>query len=89
MGPQTIFFWAPIFKWGLVFAGLADLKRDPSTISTSTPLSLAITGLIWSRYSMVITPKNYLLFSVNMFVAIIQSIQLYRVFKYNQTMKAK
>ena len=26
-GPKTIHFWAPAWKWSLVFAGLADYFR--------------------------------------------------------------
>ncbi|XP_020286052.1 mitochondrial pyruvate carrier 2-like [Pseudomyrmex gracilis] len=66
-GPTTVFFWAPTFKWGLVLAGIGDLKRPADTISLSQTASLMITGAIWSRYSLVITPKNYNLFSVNLF----------------------
>jgi hypothetical protein len=38
------------------------------------------TGIIWSRYSFVITPVNYNLFSVNAFMAVTGSYQLYRKF---------
>ncbi|XP_001606228.1 mitochondrial pyruvate carrier 2-like [Nasonia vitripennis] len=67
-GPTTIFFWAPTFKWGLVLAGIGDINRPVDTISLSQTASLALTGLIWSRYSLVIIPKNYNLLSVNAFV---------------------
>ncbi|EFN85462.1 mitochondrial pyruvate carrier 2 [Harpegnathos saltator] len=67
-GPTTVFFWAPTFKWGLVLAGIGDLKRPPDTISLSQTASLMVSSAIWSRYSLVITPKNYNLFSVNLFV---------------------
>ncbi|KAH8246362.1 hypothetical protein KR038_005100 [Drosophila bunnanda] len=73
-GPKTVFFWGPLFKWSLVVAGLGDtLSRPPQNISLNQCMSLAATGLIWSRYSMVITPKNYSLLSVNIAVFIIQS----------------
>ena len=26
-GPKTIFFWAPLWKWTIVIAGIADLAR--------------------------------------------------------------
>ncbi|OTF76167.1 hypothetical protein BLA29_013946, partial [Euroglyphus maynei] len=42
--------------------------------------SLAATGLIWSRYSLVIIPKNWGLFSVNFFVAITNITQLGRIY---------
>lgn len=84
-GPKTIFFWAPVFKWGLVIAGLSDLRRPADQLSVSQSASLAATGLIWSRYSLVIIPKNYGLFSVNLFVAITQLAQLYRAWDYSRT----
>lgn len=84
-GPKTVFFWAPIFKWTLVVASLKDLySRPPETLSIPQSLSLALTGIVWSRYSMVITPKNYSLLSVNAFVALTQCIQLYRAFKHRK-----
>lgn len=44
-------------------------------------------GLIWSRYSMVITPKNYSLFAVNIFVALTGLFQLGRIYNYQQSLK--
>ncbi|XP_022909561.1 uncharacterized protein [Onthophagus taurus] len=83
-GPKTVFFWAPTFKWGLVFAGLADIiSRKPADISIPQTISLAATGLIWSRYSLVINPVNYNLFAVNVFVAITQITQMARAIKYH------
>ncbi|XP_016989435.1 mitochondrial pyruvate carrier 3 isoform X2 [Drosophila rhopaloa] len=62
-----------MFKWSLVLAGLSDtINRPPSTISLNQCASLATTCLIWSRYSMVITPKNYSLLSVNIAIFLIQ-----------------
>lgn len=62
-------------------AGLADLQRPAENISVPQTAALAATGLIWSRYSLVITPKNYSLFSVNVFVAVTQVYQMYRAVK--------
>ncbi|KAF6039135.1 hypothetical protein EB796_002572 [Bugula neritina] len=86
-GPKTVFFWAPAFKWCLVFAGLGDLKRPVEKLSVTQSSALAATGIIWSRYSMVITPKNYSLFAVNIFVAITGFIQLGRIYNYKQSLK--
>ncbi|XP_028982159.1 mitochondrial pyruvate carrier 4-like [Diachasma alloeum] len=87
-GPQTIFFWAPAFKWGLVIAGLGDLSRPASKISLSQSAALGATGLIWTRYSLAITPKNYSLFSVNLFVAFTALYQVARAIKYQNEQKA-
>ncbi|XP_050508777.1 mitochondrial pyruvate carrier 2-like [Diabrotica virgifera virgifera] len=86
-GPKTVFFWAPVFKWGLVIAGIADLQRPAELLSTSQITALVVTGLIWSRYSMVIIPKNYTLLSVNAFIAITQGVQLIRVLHYQYSNK--
>lgn len=86
-GPKTIFFWAPAFKWGLVIAGLADLQRPAESISIPQTAALAATGVIWSRYSLVIIPKNYGLFSVNVFVAFTQLYQMYRAISYQRSLE--
>lgn len=83
-GPKTVFFWAPVFKWGLVIAGIGDLTRPAEKLSISQSSALAATGLIWSRYSLVIIPKNWSLFSVNVFVAGTSIYQLSRAFMYQQ-----
>jgi len=86
-GPKTIFFYAPAFKWSLVIAGLSDLTRPVETISVSQNLALTATGLIWSRYSLVITPRNLSLFSVNFFVFLTGCFQLIRIFWANEEAK--
>ncbi|CRK97959.1 CLUMA_CG011331, isoform A [Clunio marinus] len=81
-GPKTIFFWAPLCKWGLVIAGIKDLTRPAELLSAEQAVAIGATGFIYSRFSMVIIPKNYTLLSVNVFVAITQSIQLFRALRY-------
>ncbi|CAD6978733.1 unnamed protein product [Tilletia controversa] len=55
-GPRTVFFWAPVMKWCLVAAGVKDLQRPAEKLSLSQNAALALTGAIWVRYSLVITP---------------------------------
>lgn len=69
-------------KWGLVLASIKDLARPAELLSAEQAAAIGATGFIYSRFSMVIIPKNYTLLSVNVFVAITQSIQLFRVFNY-------
>ncbi|XP_003961772.1 mitochondrial pyruvate carrier 2b [Takifugu rubripes] len=88
-GPKTVFFWAPVFKWGLVVAGLADMTRPAEKLSLSQSAVLTATGLIWSRYSLVIIPKNWNLFCVNFFVGGAGASQLFRIWRYNQDLKEK
>ncbi|KAJ1730211.1 Mitochondrial pyruvate carrier subunit [Coemansia biformis] len=79
VGPKTIHFWAPAMKWGLVIAGLGDIARPVEQISARQQLSLAATGLIWTRWSMIITPRNYSLATVNFFVGCTAIYHLARI----------
>ncbi|KAL7421500.1 Mitochondrial pyruvate carrier 2 [Cryptotrichosporon argae] len=83
-GPKTIFFWAPLAKWGLVAAGVKDLQRPADKLSVPQNLALTATGFIWVRYSMVITPVNYSLAAVNFFVGMSGAAQLYRIWDYRR-----
>ncbi|KAI0949658.1 Mitochondrial pyruvate carrier 2 [Taiwanofungus camphoratus] len=84
-GPKTVFFWAPLMKWCLVAAGVKDLSRPAEKLSVSQNLALTATGFIWVRYSMVITPVNYSLAAVNMFVGATGLGQLARIWHYQRT----
>ncbi|TFK54512.1 UPF0041-domain-containing protein [Heliocybe sulcata] len=83
-GPKTVFFWGPMMKWCLVAAGLKDMTRPAEKLSVSQNLALLATGAIWVRYSFVITPVNYSLAAVNLFVGGTGAIQLGRIWKYRQ-----
>lgn len=82
------FFFIYLFLQSLVIAGLGDLSRPANQLSIGQSASLFATGVIWSRYSLVIIPKNYSLFSVNVFVALTQLVQLTRAYKHAQAEKA-
>ncbi|CCF56732.1 hypothetical protein KAFR_0B04360 [Kazachstania africana CBS 2517] len=81
-GPKTVHFWAPALKWSLVFAGINDIKRPVNKVSGTQSLSLMATGLVWTRWSFVIIPKNYLLASVNFFLAGTAGYQVMRLINY-------
>mmetsp|Transcript_26767 Transcript_26767/g.53358 ORF Transcript_26767/g.53358 Transcript_26767/m.53358 type:complete len:119 (+) Transcript_26767:126-482(+) len=83
-GPFTIHFWAPTFKWCITIANIADLSRPVDKVSTPQQVAVTATGLIWSRYSFVITPVNYTLFSVNVFMAGSGLAQLWRKWEAGQ-----
>jgi hypothetical protein len=74
----SVHFWAPTFKWGISLANVADLQRPPEKVSLPQQCAITATGLVWSRYSLVITPKNYNLFAVNVFMAVTGIWQLTR-----------
>ncbi|KAF3823453.1 hypothetical protein GH733_010889 [Mirounga leonina] len=66
---------------GLVCAGLADMARPAEKLSTAQSAVLMATGFIWSRYSLVIIPKNWSLFAVNFFVGAAGASQLFRIWR--------
>ena len=82
-GPFTIFFWAPLTKWALSASNLVDYKRPTDKMSSMQQASLAMTGLIWTRYSFVITPVNYSLALVNFALFLTSSYHLTRVLIYD------
>ncbi|XP_045075524.1 mitochondrial pyruvate carrier 2-like [Coregonus clupeaformis] len=86
-GPKTVFFWAPVCKWGLVMAGMADMTRPADKLSVSQSGVLMVTGVIWSRYSLVIIPKNWGLFFVNGFLGLAGANQFVRIWMYQQEVK--
>lgn len=65
------------------------MTRPPEKLSVSQSCVITATGLIWSRYCLVIIPKNYALFAVNFFLGMCGSIQLMRIWRYNQELKQK
>ena len=51
---------APVMKWALVLAGITDFARPAEKLSAAQNASLTATGLIWTRWCLIIKPKNYL-----------------------------
>jgi len=66
----------------MVIAGLADLARPVEQLSSRQSASLGVTGCIWARYSLVIVPINYNLFTVNSLLGMTGFWQLSRVLIY-------
>merc|ERR1719201_745252 len=64
-GPFTIHPWPPMTKLMISGTSLLELDRPTDKISLSQYSALTLTGLIFSRYGMVVTPINYPLTSVN------------------------
>ena len=86
-GPKTIFFWAPTMKWAITIANVKDFQRPPELLSVPQQSAVALTGLIWMKYSLDITPKNYNLMAVNAAMAVTGLYQLYRRYEYDREMK--
>jgi hypothetical protein len=64
-GPFTIHPWPPMTKLAISGTSLLELDRPTDKISLSQYSALTVTGAIFSRYGLVVTPINYPLTSVN------------------------
>lgn len=73
-------------KWALVFAGISDMQRPIENISSTQQIALLATGAIWTRWCMIIKPKNYLLASVNFFLGTVAGVQVYRIYDYQRSL---
>lgn len=71
----------PYISRCLVAAGIKDINRPAENLSIPQNVALTATGLIWVRYSFVITPVNYSLAAVNAFVGATGGYQLFRAYK--------
>jgi len=64
-GPFTVHFWAPASKWMISGASFLELDRPTDKISLAQYSALTLTGLFFSRYSLLVIPMNVNLSSVN------------------------
>ncbi|KAK6431697.1 hypothetical protein LTR95_012144 [Oleoguttula sp. CCFEE 5521] len=72
-------FWGPASNFGIPIAAVMDTQKDPDIISG--PMTAALIGYsgVFMRYSMAVTPKNYLLFGCHAVNFTAQVTQGYRL----------
>ncbi|XP_046971906.1 mitochondrial pyruvate carrier 2-like isoform X2 [Vanessa cardui] len=87
-GPKTIFFWAPAFKWALVMASIDEFRRPLEKVSPTQSATLAATGLIWTRYCLVIRPINYSLSLCNFALGLANGVQVFRAYNFQRSIKS-
>ncbi|QUC17884.1 uncharacterized protein UV8b_02125 [Ustilaginoidea virens] len=87
VGIKTVHFWAPVMKWALVIAGISDFARPAEKLSFTQNFALTCTGLIWTRWCLIIKPKNYLLAAVNFFLGLVGIVQVSRIAMYESAKK--
>ncbi|KAH6660224.1 hypothetical protein BKA67DRAFT_547323 [Truncatella angustata] len=56
-------FWGPASNFGIPLAAIADAQKSPDLISGQMTGALAIYSATFMRYSMAVSPANYLLFA--------------------------
>jgi hypothetical protein len=80
-GPFTIHPWPPMTKLMISGASLLELDRPTHLISFSQYAALTLTGAIFSRYGLVVTPINYPLTGVNVLLFLSSAWHLGRKIK--------
>ncbi|EFE33697.1 uncharacterized protein ARB_07644 [Trichophyton benhamiae CBS 112371] len=78
------FLWIPL-QWILVLAGLSDMARPAEKLSLTQNAALMATGAIWTRWCLIIKPRNVLLATVNFFVGCVGFTQVTRIFLYRRS----
>ncbi|ODV89694.1 hypothetical protein CANCADRAFT_142069 [Tortispora caseinolytica NRRL Y-17796] len=71
-------FWGPVSNFGIPLAAIMDTQKDAKLISGPMTGSLIIYSMVFMRYSLAVTPKNYLLFAchfVNECAQIVQGVR--------------
>ncbi|KAG6363288.1 hypothetical protein INS49_008385 [Diaporthe citri] len=56
-------FWGPASNFGTPVAAILDTYKSPDLISGPMTGALTIYAFTFMRYSLAVTPKNYLLFA--------------------------
>ncbi|CRH01219.1 mitochondrial pyruvate carrier protein 2, putative [Plasmodium relictum] len=84
-GILSIHFWAPTFKWSISLANIIDINRNPSLLSLPQQFAIFLTGLLFTRFSYAIKPRNYNLMTINLFMSLTALYQIARIanYKYN------
>jgi len=76
-------FWGPAANWGIVLAGVLDLKKSPDIISGPMTSALCIYSLLFMRFAWMVRPRNLLLLACHISNECVQGYQLTRKIKYN------
>ncbi|QEU61397.1 Mpc1 [Kluyveromyces lactis] len=74
----TTHFWGPVSNFGIPIAAIYDLKKDPEMISGPMTLALVMYSGVFMRYSLAVTPRNFLLFGCHVVNETAQLVQGYR-----------
>ncbi|KAI0136254.1 hypothetical protein BJ170DRAFT_3204 [Xylariales sp. AK1849] len=71
-------FWGPASNFGIPIAAVMDAQKSPDLISGQMTAALVVYSATFMRYSMAVTPKNYLLLACHTINSGSQITQGYR-----------
>ncbi|KAF3763637.1 UPF0041-domain-containing protein [Cryphonectria parasitica EP155] len=76
-------FWGPASNFGIPIAAVLDTQKSPDLISGPMTGALVVYAFTFMRYSLAVTPRNYLLFACHFTNAGAQLTQSYRYLNYH------
>ncbi|TWU77207.1 hypothetical protein ED733_008663 [Metarhizium rileyi] len=76
-------FWGPVSNFGIPVAAVLDTQKSPDLISGQMTGALCIYSATFMRYSLAVTPRNYLLFACHFVNECAQLTQGYRYLSYH------
>ncbi|KAK0385548.1 hypothetical protein NLU13_6727 [Sarocladium strictum] len=76
-------FWGPVSNFGIPIAAVMDSFKSPDLISGKMTGALCIYAITFARYSVAVTPPNYLLLACHVINGGAQFTQMFRFVNYN------
>ncbi|KFY30903.1 hypothetical protein V493_01571 [Pseudogymnoascus sp. VKM F-4281 (FW-2241)] len=77
-------FWGPVSNFGIPIAAVMDTQKSPELISGQMTAALCIYSATFMRYSLAVSPANYLLFACHLINEGSQLTQGYRYLNYHR-----
>ncbi|KAF3361102.1 Mitochondrial pyruvate carrier 1 like protein [Verticillium longisporum] len=77
-------FWGPASNFGIPVAAVLDTQKSPDLISGQMTGALVIYSATFMRYSLAVSPKNYLLFACHFVNECSQLTQGYRYLSWHK-----
>eukprot|EP01113_Clastostelium_recurvatum_P007339 TRINITY_DN13412_c0_g1_i2.p2 TRINITY_DN13412_c0_g1~~TRINITY_DN13412_c0_g1_i2.p2 ORF type:complete len:111 (-),score=17.53 TRINITY_DN13412_c0_g1_i2:87-419(-) len=87
VGIRTTHFWGPVANWGIVLAGLIDIKKDPEMVSGSMTTAMCLYSGLFMRFAWMVRPRNYLLLTCHAANETVQLYHLQRKVRYEMNKK--
>ncbi|KAL7961386.1 mitochondrial pyruvate carrier [Trichoderma compactum] len=77
-------FWGPVSNFGIPIAAVLDTQKSPDLISGQMTGALVIYSATFMRYSLAVTPRNFLLFGCHVVNEAAQLTQGYRYLSWHK-----
>jgi hypothetical protein len=89
VGPLTTHFWGPTLNAMFVVQGFYERDRPAHKLSRNMQMILTSYSILFMRFSLVVKPRNYLLFCVHVSNTMLQANLLARRLNFEWDRKAK